>query len=104
MWVRELLNERKWGRGDLGSLEVVVRHRGSPGDVRVVFGGEIGEIRPGGLLVRADPYLDEGVADDGQVFLPWHRVLQVRGPEGVLWARPEAPDPERPVEPDVEEP
>lgn len=90
MWLRELFNDRKWNRADLDSLEVRVRHRGAVGDARVISGAEIREIRPGGLVVEADPGLyadDEAAVTDGTVFLPYHRVLRVAAPSGVLWAR-----------------
>lgn len=92
MWLRDLFNERKWARNDLDQLEVRVRHRGAKDDARVVLGAEIREIRPGGLVVDANPSFyeedDRGVVD-GTVFLPYHRVLRVASPAGVLWQREE---------------
>lgn len=92
MWLRELFNQHKWHRQDLDQLEVRVRHRGAPGDARVVLGAEIREVRPGGLVVEADVQLyadDEAAVTDGTVFLPYHRVLRVAAPTGVLWEREE---------------
>ena len=86
MWVRELLNDRKWHHGDLDRLGILVRHRGAENDERIILGSEILEIRANGLLVAGDAVLDED-AEEGTVFLPWHRVLKVTGPEGVLWER-----------------
>lgn len=88
MWLRDLLNERRWGRGDLDRIEVLVRHRGGEGDARVVRGVDVREIGPNGLLVAPDAGLGEEPTD-GAVFLPWARVLRVIGPEGVLWLRRE---------------
>ncbi len=97
MHLRELLNDRKWHAGDLRSLAVTVRHRGSPGDERVVLGHEIVDIGPNGLrcAVDVEVYGVDGV-DDGTVFLPYHRILRVIGPEGVLWARAGSEEPEEP--------
>ena len=78
MDLRDLFNERRWKAGDLDRLEIDVRHRGAPDDRRTVFGGAIREIGPNGLTVD-DPLALE------PVFLPFHRVLEVRGPEGVIW-------------------
>jgi uncharacterized protein (UPF0248 family) len=83
--LRDLFNERKWKDGDLSGLAVDIVHRGAPGDQRTVFGADILEIRPGGLLVRVEP--DEAEPDD-TAFIPYHRVLVVRDrDEAVLWER-----------------
>lgn len=90
MWVRELLNDRKWHRHDLDKIDVLVRHRGAEGDERNIFGVDIREIRPGGLVIAADPATygeDCEAVTDGTVFIPYHRVLRVSGPEGILWTR-----------------
>jgi uncharacterized protein (UPF0248 family) len=88
MNLRELFNDRKWHRGDLRELVVTVRHRGAPGDERTVLGGEITDIRPGGLVVAVDVEVyEDGGVEDGAVFIPWHRVLKVAAPEGILWER-----------------
>lgn len=95
--LRELLNERRWHRGDLDTLEVVIRHRGAPRDERVVPGAAIADIGPRGLTVRHDVAVtlllggdpDEAPeGDDGDVWIPYHRVLEVRAPAGTLWSKP----------------
>ena len=91
MWLRELFNEHKWHRKDLDQLEVRVRHRGAPGDARVVLGANFRAV-VGGRVVGADLGLyadDEAAVTDGTVFLPYHRVLRVAAPAGVLWEREE---------------
>ncbi|TNE84174.1 MAG: DUF504 domain-containing protein [Deltaproteobacteria bacterium] len=82
--LRELLNEHRWHSQDLAGLELTVRHRGAPGDIRVIPGFAIASITANGVnLVPADGEV-EGV------FIPFHRVLRVGGPEGeTLWARDE---------------
>lgn len=90
MDLRELLNERKWHRGDLGSLHLVVRHRGAPEDERRIAGGAVLEIAAAGVFVEARDAEGEPI-DDGRAFIPYHRFLRVIGPEGTLYARKEAP-------------
>lgn len=88
--LRDLLNERRWHAGDLDQLVLEVRHRGAPDDVRMVPGHAIREIGSSGLIL--DPpevSLDEEDEDDdeGELHLPWHRVLMVRHGSEVLWRR-----------------
>ncbi len=88
MTLRELLNEHKWHRGDLAALRVVVAHRGAPGGEREIPGKDIREVRAQGLLV--EPVADIDAPDDiadGSVFVPYHRVLRVLGPQGTLWTK-----------------
>lgn len=86
MSLREFFNEHKWHRGDLPSLEVVVRHRGAPADERVVPGSLVVEVGPTGLAFHS---FEEG-HDGGTVWIPYHRVLAVRHGSDVLWQKPEA--------------
>jgi uncharacterized protein (UPF0248 family) len=92
--LRDLFNDRRWHVGDLRELEVDVLHRGAPGDRRTVQGYTIVRVAPNGLIVQDEsPTLafgDDGeeVVDDGEVFLPFHRVLAVRAPGGTLWSKP----------------
>ena len=91
MDLRDLFNDRRWHHDDLQTLQIVVRHRGAPGDRRTVFGGEIVRIVPTGLVVTGSFAFDEeGDEGEDEVFLPFHRVLEVRGPDGVLWTKPDA--------------
>lgn len=92
MWIRELINERKWRHGDLAALEIAVRHRGVPGDLRTISGAEVKEVGANGLFLSVDPEIygdDEELLQDGSVFVPWHRVMRVTAASGVLWARRE---------------
>lgn len=90
MNLRDLFNERKWHQADLQALQIVARHRGAPNDERTISGFDVKRIAPGGLFLDAAVGLgseDEEDSDDGEVFLPFHRVLEVRGPNGVIWTR-----------------
>lgn len=97
--LRELFNERKWSTGDLGALEVTIRHRGAPRDERLIPGHAIGAVSGNGFtVVEAGEWsfsADDGDApltSEGEVFVPWHRVLRVVGPDGVLFRKPEPSD------------
>lgn len=86
---RSLLNDRKWHHADLEAISLVVRHRGAPDDQRRISGGAILEIAAAGLFVEARDAEGEPL-DDGRAFIPYHRILAIRGPEGLLYERKEA--------------
>jgi len=82
MSLRELFNKHMWHTADLGSLSVLVRHRGAPRDERRINGSEISEVGPTGLLIAT--WDDE----DGATWIPYHRILQIRSAQGVIWSKP----------------
>lgn len=92
--LRDLLNERRWRLGDLSDCVVIVLHRGAPDDRREIPGHAISAVLSGGLEVVASA---GGWAFDGDaapidvidtVVVPFHRVLEVRAPDGTsLWRR-----------------
>jgi len=82
MSLRDLFNKHMWHTADLGSLSVVVRHRGAPRDQRRISGAEIAEIGPTGVLIAT--WDDE----DGSVWIPYHRILEIRSEEGLVWRKP----------------
>ena len=76
MGLHELLSELEWRAGlAVDSLEFLVVDRGSPGDARVVSAPE--------LVGRDRSYLH--LAGGGRI--PYHRVLEVRAGQRVLWSR-----------------
>ena len=77
--LRELLNRARWRDGALHALELVVVHRGAPGDRRVVSGARVTDVGAGGITIA--PERD----DEDETFLPYHRFLAVRGERGALW-------------------
>jgi len=77
--LRELLNRARWRDGALHALELVVVHRGAPGDRRVVSGARVTDVGAGGVTIA--PERD----DEDETFLPYHRFLAVRGADGALW-------------------
>lgn len=80
--LRELFNAHRWRDQDLDTLEIRIRHRGAPGDEKVVHGFSIDDVGARGLMLS--PTLDE----DEPTFIPFHRILSVTGPDGLLWERP----------------
>jgi uncharacterized protein (UPF0248 family) len=94
MELQSLLNERKWSQNDLDALTLAVRHRGAPEDMKQVGGDIIHNINNNGLVVytgQSSWQLNrEGMAMKvpRTVFIPWHRVLNVRDAAGELvWNR-----------------
>jgi len=69
---REAINKLRWSVG-LRGCTVLIRHRGGPGDVKVLRGEFIKEVGRGYLV-----YVEEGA----EVFIPYHRVLEVKDSEG----------------------
>lgn len=79
--LRDILNDHRWHTGDLPGLELTVRHRGAPGDIRVIPGFAIDSIAASGLHLLPED-------DQDGAFIPFHRVLRVDGPDGqALWIR-----------------
>ncbi|MBA2320676.1 MAG: hypothetical protein H0V89_05910 [Deltaproteobacteria bacterium] len=93
MNLRDLFNDRRWHLDDLAELEIDVIHRGVPGDQRTVQGYAIKRVAPKGLVIQDDlatlSFGDDGeeVVGEGEVFLPFHRVLEVRARSGTLWTK-----------------
>jgi RNA 3'-terminal phosphate cyclase (ATP) len=76
--LRDLLNRARWRDGELHSLEISLLHRGAPGDQRVVGGSRIIAVRGAGIELTPDS------AEGESLFVPYHRFLSIRGPEGVV--------------------
>ncbi|RLF18708.1 MAG: hypothetical protein DRN06_00740 [Thermoprotei archaeon] len=78
--IRQVLLKLKWDpRFRLEDCELLIRHRGAPGDVKLIQGSSIKEIGKGFFI-----YEEEGV----KVHIPFHRVLEIRTKLGkVLYRR-----------------
>jgi uncharacterized protein (UPF0248 family) len=77
--IRDLLNREKWAsEAGLGDLEIVILHRGAPGDLKVIRGDSIADIAPRAMLVI------EGGED---TVIPYHRVRIIRRGDTVIWRR-----------------
>jgi len=44
VYPREVLNELKWHRGRLEDAQIIILHRGAPGDRKVIPGSDIVEL------------------------------------------------------------
>jgi len=79
MGAREELNKLRWHpRLDLRDARVTILHRGAPGDVRVIDGGDIRELGRGFMRV---------ISPEGEVYIPYHRILRIEAGGGVLWEK-----------------
>ncbi len=76
--VFEVLNRLKW-EGGLGECEIVIRHRGAPGDVLTIPGKSLTELKRDHFI-----YTNER---GEETFIPLHRILEVRSGGKVLWKR-----------------
>lgn len=78
---RDVLNKLKWGGVDeLSGAKVTILHRGAPNDRRVINGTEILELGRGFMRV---------VSPEGEVEIPYHRVLQIETGGRVVWKKHE---------------
>ncbi len=77
--LRDLLNRARWRDANLHALELIVVHRGAPGDRRTVPGALVTDVGAAGVTLAPARENEEAT------FLPYHRFLALRGPEGLLW-------------------
>ncbi len=75
--VFNVLNKLKW-KGCLGKIEIIIKHRGSQGDRKVISGRSITEVKKSYFMYKIG---------DNETFIPLHRVLEVRMGKKVLWKR-----------------
>ncbi|MEM4728384.1 MAG: DUF504 domain-containing protein [Thermoplasmata archaeon] len=77
--VRSVLNELKWRPGtDFSKVTVEYVHRGAPGNIASISGGDIISLEPWMMVVRrpgASPA--NGAPGPGRVAIPYHRVVRV---------------------------
>ncbi len=71
--VFEVLNRLKWKDG-LGGVEIIILHRGAPGNRKVIMGNEVTEIKRS--------YLVYGITE-----IPLHRIREVRKDGRTIWKR-----------------
>jgi uncharacterized protein (UPF0248 family) len=75
---REVLNRLKWLEGSLGRARITIVHRGAPGDQRVISGSDIVSLGKGFVTVRGA---------EGEIEIPYHRVLRVEVDGRTVWNR-----------------
>lgn len=83
MNLREMLNEARWRTSDLHVYRVTFIDRGSPNDEKVIDGRLIEAIHWSGFTFSDGASMDE----DGETFIPWHRVVRVARAGSVVWEK-----------------
>lgn len=71
------LNRLKW-TGKLGGAEIAIRHRGAPGEMKVIPGSKVTQIK------RSHFHYKDGGREG---FIPMHRVLLIRLGGEIVWKR-----------------
>jgi uncharacterized protein (UPF0248 family) len=71
--VFQVLNRLKWA-GKLSQAELVIVHRGAPGDRKTIPGSQIEEVKKSYFSV-------------GSKVIPNHRILEVRVKGRIVWKR-----------------
>jgi uncharacterized protein (UPF0248 family) len=80
LMVFETLNRLKW-TGKLQDCQVVLLHRGAPGDKKVIPGDRITQVK------KSYFYYKEGAGMGDEKFIPLHRVLEIIVDGEVVWKR-----------------
>jgi uncharacterized protein (UPF0248 family) len=76
--VYNTLNKLKW-TGRLRYSELVILHRGAPGNRKLILGKNITEVKKSHFM-----YLDER---GKETYIPMHRVMSVVLGKKILWKR-----------------
>ncbi len=90
--VYRVLGRLLW-KGGLERAEIVILHRGSPGDRKTIPGSRITGVKKSYLVYRNGNYTRAssargyGRGADRQVTIPLHRVLEVRLDGRQVWKR-----------------
>ena len=79
--VFQVLNRLKW-EGGLEKCEIVILHRGAPGDSKTIPGSQVTGIG------RSYFYYN---SNGREITIPLHRILEVRLEQKTLWKRKEKP-------------
>jgi len=81
MGPRDTLNRLRWHpEFNLRDAKVTILHRGLPGDIRVIEGSDIEELGPAFMRV---------VTPEGEVEIPYHRILRIEAQGRILWQKSE---------------
>jgi len=77
--VYETLNRLRW-KGGLEDCEIIILHRGAPGDKKLIPGKSVTEVKKSYFYYR-------NCKDGRETYIPLHRVLEIRLKGKVLWKR-----------------
>lgn len=72
----EVLNRLKW-KGGLESCEIIILHRGAPGDRKTIPGSKVIEIKRSYFSYK----------NGRETTIPLHRIREIRLEEKILWKR-----------------
>ncbi len=75
--VFETLNRLKW-TGRLERSAIAFAHRGAPGDIKLISGGQVTEIKRGRICYGAGR---------GETVIPLHRIREIRLDGETLWKK-----------------
>ncbi len=78
--VYNTLSKLKWTDG-LGDCEIIILHRGAPGNRKVISGKSITQVK------KSYFYYREG---KDEIFIPLHRILEIRKGGKIIWKRKSA--------------
>jgi uncharacterized protein (UPF0248 family) len=76
--VYQVLGKLLW-KGGLGKAEVVILHRGAPGNKKIIFGRDISEVKRSYFVYRNQA--------GEETTIPIHRILEVRHEGKQVWKR-----------------
>ena len=91
--VRSILNELRWREDrDFAKVEVEYVHRGAPGDITSVKGGDIISLEPWMMVIRRaagpnDRSYRPGTPVPGQAAIPYHRIIAISYDGSVVFER-----------------
>lgn len=79
MAARDMLNKLKWDpKLNLKEAEVTITHRGAPGDILVIKGSDILELRRGFMRIASR---------EGGVDIPYHRIQRIEVNGKLIWRK-----------------
>lgn len=77
--IRDVLNKIRWTSEDgLDDCEIVIVHRGAPGNIKVIKGIDVKDIAPRAIICEED---------GEEVVIPYHRIMAIRRGHEVLWKK-----------------
>jgi uncharacterized protein (UPF0248 family) len=77
--IRDLLNKIKWTSDKgLEDCEIVIVHRGAPGDLKVIKGIYVKDVAPRAIICEED---------EEELIIPYHRIMTIRRGHEVLWEK-----------------
>ena len=78
--VYNTLNKLKW-TGKLHDCMIIILHRGAPNDRKTIEGRQVTEVKKSYFMYE----------NDKEVFIPLHRVLEIKLEGKTLWKRKQKP-------------